>query len=197
MKGFCSATLAAAMLAIFLSCTQVQRQTNQPEQPQPYTIQRDVLGESFESFVANNPNCQPKADVVENSQICATSMLAKDTTYAGMPTMGKLARFYQGRLYEVVIHASTRDCKEFDLLSSLKEKFGEPKDTERIDGKEITPVGGFKIWQNGVSTLTYLESLDTLDLCAATFQLDVVYWKVHKLEEEKKAEEKEQRKRNM
>lgn len=197
MKHLGSASLAVAMIGIALSCTQVQRQANQPEQPQPYTIQRDVLGESLESFVANNPNCKPKAGVVENSQMCVTSRLATDTTYAGMPTMGKLASFYQGRLYEVVIHASTRDCKEFGLLSSLKQKFGEPKDTERIEGEEITPVGGFKIWQNGVSTLTYLESLGTLDLCAATFQLDTVYWKVHKLEEEKKAEEKEQRKRDM
>jgi hypothetical protein len=129
--------------------------------------------------------------------MCAASRLATSTTYAGMPIMGKLAKFYQGRLYEVAIHASTSDCREFGLFSSLKQKFGEPKDTERIDGKEITPVGGFKIWQNGVSTLTYLESLDTLDLCAATFQLDAVYSKVHKLEEEKKAEEKEQRKRDM
>jgi hypothetical protein len=197
MKYFGNATLAAALLSIALSCTPAQRPADKSERPQPYRIQRDVLGESLESFVANNPSCKPKADIVENSQMCSTPMFARDTTYAGMPTMGKLARFYQGRLYEVVIHASTSDCKEFELLSSLKQKFGEPKDTENIDGKEITPVGGFKIWQNGVSTLTYIESLGTLDLCAATFNLDALYWKVDKLKKENKTEEKEQRKRDM
>jgi hypothetical protein len=47
--------------------------------------------------------------------------------------------FYQGRLYSVSMLASTEQCKKSALLSMLKEKYGEPKLTETVNGHEITP----------------------------------------------------------
>ena len=199
MKQLGNATIAAAMLGIAVSCPQAQRQADQSKQPpNPYTIQRDVLGESLDSFVANNSSCKPKAGAIEDSQTC---VVTDQTTYAGMPVMGRTANFYQARLYDVDLLASTSACKQSDLLSSLKQKFGEPKSTEIVNGKEMTPYHlpgeDFKIWQNGVSTIFFQESMGTLDACTTDFYLDAVYWKVSKLEQEKKAKAEGLKKKDM
>jgi hypothetical protein len=118
-----------------------------------------------------------------------------------MPVMGRTAHFYQGRLYSLLLLAPTRTCRQFDLLKSLKQKFGEPKSTEIVDGEEITPYhlpgAEIKIWQNGVSTIAFQESLGTLDACTTHFSLDAVFSKVHRLEEEKKARDEAARKKDM
>jgi hypothetical protein len=199
MKQLCNAIVVAAVLGSAVSCTRNQQQPDQSKQPpKPYTIQQDVLGESLASFAANNPSCKPKTGAIDNSQEC---VVTDQTTFAGMPVMGRTANFYQGRLYEVDLFAPTRSCKQFDLVTSLKQRFGEPKSTEIVDGKEMTPAhlpgADFKIWQNGVSTITFQESIGTLDACTTDFHLDAVYWQVWKLEREKKAKEEELKKKDM
>src|SRR5208282_3001174 len=115
MKQLRNATIAAIVLGI-VGCTQAQRQADQSKQPpKPYTIQRDVLGESLESFVANNPGCKPRAGsghsdhtkpALAGTQYCVIG----GTTYAGMPLIARLADFYQGRLYSVSLEAPTSTC---------------------------------------------------------------------------------------
>jgi len=119
-----------------------------------------------------------------------------------MPLIGRSASFYQGRLYSVYLEAPTSTCKQFDLLGSLKQKFGEQKSTEIVDGKEMTPAvlpgtPAFKIWQNGVSTIMFQESMGGLDACTATFQLDAVWWKLQRLQWEEEAKEEEAKKKDM
>ncbi len=175
------------------------------ESATPYTIQRDVLGESVASFVANNPSCKPRPGssfdseniTIDNTQTCTVMQ----TTYAGMPVIGRTVDFYQGRLYGVSLLAPTSECKQFDVLSSLKQKFGQPKSTEIVDGKEMTPahLGGadLKFWQNGVSTISFQESIGTLDACTISFQLDAMWWKVWQLLQEKEAKKQDLNKKDM
>lgn len=200
MKPLRKAIIATFLSGSAVSCPQAQQQGNQqPNQASsPYAVQRDVLGESLNSFVANNRSCKPKAGEIDGSQTC---VVTAQTTYAGMPVMGRTANFYQGRLYEIILIAPTSACKQFDLLNSLTQKFGKPKSTETVDGKEMTPAhlpgADFNIWQNGVSTITFSESMGTLDACTTDFALDTVYWKVWKLEEEKNARKEETKKKDM
>lgn len=207
MRQLRNATIAVIVLGI-VGCTQAQRQADQSKQPpKPYKIQRDVLGESLESFVANNPSCKPRAGsghsdhtkpALAGTQYCVIG----GTTYAGMPLIARLADFYQGRLYSVSLEAPTSTCKQFDLFGSLKQKFGEPKSTEIVDGKEMTPAvlpgtPAFKIWQNGVSTISFQESIGELDACSTSFELDAVARKVEKLEWEEQAREEARKKKDM
>lgn len=190
---------AAVTLAVLLLNT-CRGEAQQPKTPSsPYAIQRDVLGEPLEAFIANNPSCKPKAGTVAKSERCTVS---DHTTYAGMPIMFRVADFYDGRLYLVMLTTPTSTCKKFDLLGSLKQKFGRPKKTETgSDGKEFTPYSkhdeNLNIWQNGVSTINFQESIGGLDACTTMFYLDRIYWNVARLEQEKKAKKDESKKKDM
>jgi hypothetical protein len=59
------------------------------------------------------------------------------------------------------------------------------------------PGADFKIWQNGVSTISFQESIGTLDACTIDSQLDAVWWKVWRLQQEKKAKEQDLKKKDM
>ena len=185
--------ITAVLLGIVVSFSEAQ-QAQKP--PVPYAIQRDVLGESLGAFLANNPGCRPKAGTVAKSLLC---VMTDHATYAGMPVMARTAHFYDGSLYLLMLTAPTSKCREFNLLGSLKQKFGPSKKTEtNLEGKEFTPYSepreNLNIWQNGVSTIHFQESIGGLDACTTMFYLDRVYWNVDQLEAEKKAKQDESKK---
>jgi len=197
MKQLCKAPIAAIVMAAGIACSQTVKAK---QEVKPYTIQNDVLGESLTDF-QKNQTCillPAEVDTLEREQTC----IADNAHYAGMSVLAKGGTFYQGRLYRVSILATTEQCKKSDLLSMLKEKYGEPKLTETVNGHEITPAvleGGppFKIWQNGVATIMFVESFGTLDACNTSFELDEVSSRVAKLKEDEKRKKEEARKKDM
>lgn len=202
-KKLLKAAIAVLLLAAGMSCSRTvkpDREVEPNREVKSYTIQNDVLGESPADF-QKNQKCVLKPDEsgVEGAQTCAAGF---STHYAGMDFVGKLGHFYQGQLYSVNISASTKQCREADLLSLLKERYGEPKLTETIDGHEVTPYVSegsppFKIWQNGKQTIAFSESMGSLDLCSVSFTVDAVDRKVTRLQEEKERKEKEAKKKDM
>jgi hypothetical protein len=188
------ATIVWIMLAAGMACTQAKQKQAQ-QKVTPYTVQNDALGESLAKF-QKNQTCTPRPGYngVEGEQTCTTS----NTHYAGMWVLGKTGYFYQGRLFRVAISTSTTECKKAELLSLITKRFGEPKLTESVDGKEITPyvvAGGppMKIWQNGKESILFQESMGPLDACSIMFQLDALNSKVQELtlgHERKKKEAK-------
>lgn len=196
------ATTAVILLAADIACTQTVKTK---QEFKPYTIQNDVLGESLADF-QKNQKCTPEPDRngVEGAQTC----IALYTHYAGMPVLGKEGLFYQGHLYKVGIAASTEDCQKANLLSLLKERYGEPKLTEIKDGHEMTPPAlkddaPFKIWQNGKETIEFQESMggnvptDSMASCSLSFTVDAVDREVSRLQQEKRRKEKEAKKKDM
>jgi len=187
-----------------MGCTQAKQKQSEKEEVRPYTIQNDVLGESLADF-QKNQKCilQPDKNGVEGAQTC----VAPSTHYAGMDFVDKVGSFYQGELYRVSIESSTEECNKAHLLSLLTERFGEPKSTETVrlpSGKlyESTPAvlppgPPFKIWQSGVATIEFLESIGSLDSCVTSFSLDELSWKVSRLEEEEKRKKEEAKKKDM
>lgn len=94
--------------------------------------------------------------------------------------MGKIASFYNDQLYSIMLQAPTSTGKEADILSLLTNKFGKSKATMLVpfSGKihEITPavMPGDKpisIWQNDRESITFSDSMGSLDLCSIQFTL--------------------------
>jgi hypothetical protein len=94
-------------------------------------------------------------------------------TYAGMPVTIQ-ARFYKDALFSLTFMTiSADDCKTYHILDALKEKYGEPKETQSVNGKEIRPrefseKNPFLFWQDGTITITYNDALS----CAVSFEID-------------------------
>jgi hypothetical protein len=55
----------------------------------------------------------------------------------------------------------------------------------------------FKIWQNGVSTITFAEAMGSLEACSLIFELDDVRWKVWRLQQKLEREKEELKKKDM
>ncbi len=131
-------TTALAQDAAFLSGSEVPKGIAQNTSTQPYSIQKDMLGESLRAYRLNDPSCKLHSLVenlhIDGAQSCVDNNL--NLTYAGVPLIGKLGEFYQGHLYRVVLLASHYDCERFGLFDSLKNKFGEPESKHRYRDPE-------------------------------------------------------------
>jgi len=197
---FRKAPTALVLLMAAIACPQT---AGPKQEAKPYTIQNDVLGESVADF-QKNQKCvlkpDPDTNGLEGTQICIAN--ASDAHYAGVWILGKTGKFYQGALYDISIYTSTRDCEKADMLSLLKEKYGEPKLTEIVNGQVMKPYVSegdppFKIWQNGKETIFFEESMGGLDACTIMFQLDALFWKVENLKQEQERKKKEASKKDM
>jgi hypothetical protein len=176
------ALLVAAVLIIgTIAC---QRSISPPQSKPDYShVKKDIMGESVATFLSNNPNC--RFDLPDDmysgsgSKLCVLVdgeyMKGKPAqiTYAGMPVTIQ-ARFYKDALFNLAFTTlKTDDCKTYHILDVLKEKYGEPKETRSVNGKEIRPAefsekNPFLFWQDGTITIAYNDALT----CDATFEID-------------------------
>src|SRR5260370_40686507 len=68
-------------LSVSGSCTR-SRQTVLAQSTQPYSIQKDALGESLSAYQLNNPSCKPQSgsaddfpvDPIEGGENCGTAV---------------------------------------------------------------------------------------------------------------------------
>ena len=171
-----------------ISTRSAQKQ-NHKTQPAHYAVQNDTLGESLAEYQKHQECLLRANENLENGngQTCVVNY--PNAHYAGGLFIGKVAAFYQGILYSISFETSTDDCKKMNLLSMLKEKYGEPKFTETGGGSTITPgvmdnQPPYKIWQNGTETVSFDESLGSLDACTLSFTLDSLGMKALLEEEE-------------
>jgi hypothetical protein len=60
-------------------------------------------------------------------------------TYAGMPVQVQ-AHFYHDVLFNLTFTTiGSDDCRTYHILDALKAKYGEPKETQTVNDKEIRP----------------------------------------------------------
>ena len=166
---------------------QPKRQGSVSEQPKPdYShVKKDIMGEPVALFLANNPSCRfdlpDETFPVSGSKMCVVVdteyMKGKPAqiTYAGMPVQVQ-AHFYHDVLFNLTFTTiGSDDCGTYHILDALKEKYGEPKETQTMNGKEIRPAefsekNPFQFWQDGTITITYSDALS----CSVSFEVDKI-----------------------
>ncbi len=165
---------------------QPKRQASVSEQqPKPdfSHVKKEIMGESLAPFLANNPSCRfnlpDETFPASGSKMCVVVdteyMKGKPAqiTYAGMPVSVQ-AHFYNDALFNLMFTTiGAEDCQTYQILDMLKEKYGEPKETHFVNGKEIRPAefsekNPFLFWQDGKITITYSDALS----CSVSFEVD-------------------------
>ncbi len=156
------------------------------QQPKPdYShVKKDIMGESVALFLANNRSCRfnlPDDTYKSVSKMCAVvdreymKGNPAQITYAGMPVQIQ-AHFYNDALFNLTfITIGADDCQTYHILGMLKEKYGEPKETQTANGKETRPAelsekNPFLFWQDGTITITYSDALT----CSVSFEVDKI-----------------------
>jgi hypothetical protein len=183
MKNSLAVALLSSMTAIGVA----------QQQPAPYQIQTDVLGETAYSYKMNHEDesqdciVNPAADRFTDDstpglKTCTTYGVKQPMAYAGTAADSRQVRFDDDRLYEVVYSfKSASGGKEahghyYDqLLATLTEKFGKP--TETHDSEFANQTGSHlqnqtSTWKNGVSTIVLAKFVGNLSTTELTFSLD-------------------------
>jgi len=159
--------------------------SEQKPKPDYSHVKQDIMGESVALFLANNPSCRfdlpddtfPKSGSKMCSVVDREYMKGKPAqiTYAGMPVQVQ-AHFYNDSLFNLTfITIGPNDCQTYHILDMLKEKYGKPKETLTVDGKETRPAefsekNPFLFWQDGTITVTYGDALT----CSVSFEVDKI-----------------------
>ena len=178
MKAF----LVVAMLIMGPIACQRSISAQQPK-PDYSHVKKDIMGESVALFLANNPGCRfdlpEETFPVSGSKMCVVvdreHMKGKPAqiTYAGMPVQVQ-SHFYNDALFYLeFMTIGPDDCQTYHILDRLKEKYGAPKETHTVHGKEVRPAEfsekhPFLFWQNGTITITYSDALS----CSVSFEVD-------------------------
>ena len=188
MKGLFCVLILFAVSAVF-----AQNPAPTAQQPEPYHIKNDVLGEPISVYRQNNPECSDKDPITESANFyqakttgtwSGTCMAlgfdpklppGKSTpiTYAEISMKVKVASFSEDRWVLLIF---TLKHPDYDFLrNNLIAKVGEPtsRATEDVQDRiRLHFVGELLTWDNGVSSIHLEEYGEDLDSSSLVFALD-------------------------